>query len=139
MVRYFFYGTLMDAAVRRAVLRRDVPAVAVIAAELRGWRRVFRAGATFPVLVPAPSERVDGVAIDGLTDADAEALARFEGPDYRVRRVSLVLRPCGRMTALTFVAARPAVVGTRPWNYATWQQRHRQAFVNHTGTRGSAA
>jgi hypothetical protein len=52
MACYFFYGTLMDAAVRAAVLGRALPADAVIAAELAGWRRVRRRGATYPVLGP---------------------------------------------------------------------------------------
>jgi len=49
--RFFFYGTLMDPSVRRAVLGRPVERSRLQRAVLPGFRRVFRRGATYPVLV----------------------------------------------------------------------------------------
>ncbi|MFO1127768.1 MAG: gamma-glutamylcyclotransferase family protein [Rhodospirillales bacterium] len=138
MARYFFYGTLMDPAVRSAVLGRDLPTDAITPAALFGWRRVFRAGATFPVLVPAASSRVDGIAADGLSAAECERLAHFEGPDYRLRRVTLILRPGGQAAAYAFLPAKPMIAAGRTWNFATWRRRHRRAFLEHIGKYGTA-
>ena len=46
-MRFFFYGTLMDADIRRAVLgvRALAPAER---ATLDGWRRVKKAGVSYP-------------------------------------------------------------------------------------------
>jgi Gamma-glutamyl cyclotransferase, AIG2-like len=138
MACYFFYGTLMDAAVRAAVLGRDLPAAAVKAAELAGWHRVRRRGATYPVLVPAASSRTDGIAVDGLTAEDGERLARFEGPDYRLGRVTLALRPRGRIAAWAFLPVTPAIADSRSWDYGVWQRRHRRAFLERIGKRDIA-
>jgi gamma-glutamyl AIG2-like cyclotransferase len=139
MACYFFYGTLMDAAVRAAVLGRDLPATAVRAAELLGWRRVYRSGATYPVLLRSALSRTDGIAVDGLSAEDGERLARFEGPDYRLGRVTVALRPRGRLPARTFLPVTPAIAETRPWHFDVWQHLDRQSFLQRIAKHGTAA
>ncbi|MBL8834369.1 MAG: gamma-glutamylcyclotransferase, partial [Rhodospirillales bacterium] len=50
-MRFFFYGTLIDPDVRRAVLGRLAPA-SVEPATLKGWRRFSAKGVTFPIARP---------------------------------------------------------------------------------------
>jgi hypothetical protein len=137
MARFFFYGTLMDAAVRRIVLGRDVPQNTIIAAELPGWRRVCRLGATYPVLIPAVLAHTHGIAVEGLSAEDGKRLARFEGPDYRLGRVALVLRPRSRATARAFLPVSASIAGERPWDYRAWQRRHRRSFLECLERRGT--
>lgn len=129
MARFFFYGTLMDAAVRTAVLGREVPTDAIIAAELSGWRRVCRLGATYPVLVAAAGARTEGIVVDNLTAEETTRLVRFEGPDYRLSRVMLLLKPRSRTAAWVFLPVSPSIAGERPWTYRAWQRRHRRSFL----------
>jgi hypothetical protein len=137
MACFFFYGTLMDAAVRRAVLGRDLPARAIIAAELPGWRRVYRLGSTYPVLVPVALARTDGIVVEGLTAEDGKRLSRFEGPDYRLGRVALVLKPRSPAAARAFLPVSAAIAGERPWDYGEWQRRHRRSFLECLERRGT--
>ena len=54
---YFFYGTLMDPDVRALVLSPAMRDVAVEAAVLEGYRRVFMRGRVYPVVIPACASR----------------------------------------------------------------------------------
>jgi hypothetical protein len=62
-LRFFFYGTLIDADVRRLVLGRLAPDE-VEPATLSGWRRVKLAGVTYPGIVPDAKGWVEGVLAD---------------------------------------------------------------------------
>ncbi len=73
MACYFFYGTLMDAAVRAAVLGRLLPKTAIRAAELAGWRRVYRSGATFPVSCRPPDHASMGSPSTASPQEDGKA------------------------------------------------------------------
>src|SRR5690606_34715685 len=77
-MRYFFYGSLADPDVLAAVLGRA--RVRAVPATLDGWRRWRVAGETYPLIAPAPGERVDGVAVE-VTHAEARRLAWYEGED----------------------------------------------------------
>jgi hypothetical protein len=72
-VRFFFYGTLIDPDVRRLVLGTRAP-MSVEPATLAGWRRVCLPKVTYPAVLRAAREVVDGVLVRGL---DAEARRRL--------------------------------------------------------------
>lgn len=88
-LRYFFYGTLMDRAVLAAVLGR-APAAPPRAAILHGYRRMFRHGASYPVLAPAAGEAVSGVVVEGLAGDAGAALPGPACPGHGVHAD----RPC---------------------------------------------
>jgi hypothetical protein len=86
-MEYFFYGTLMDDDVLGAVIgRRPLPACRATA-RLRGYRRVFKRWATYPVLIEEPGASVDGVLVHGISRREAVRLDRFEGALYREAEV----------------------------------------------------
>src|SRR5512134_3020809 len=79
-MRFFFYGTLMDEDVRRAVL--GVRALAPVErATLEGWRRVKKAGVSYPVIVRARNHKVDGVLMHGIDRRAHELLLEYEGDE----------------------------------------------------------
>ncbi len=139
-MRFFFYGTLIDADVRRAVLgpyapRRVEPAV------LRGWRRVPVRGRTYPVIVADPAASVDGVLVRGLNTAAKRRLERYEDADL-YEMAELDVTPTGRLRAvraLTFVAKAPGLRrGSGTWEIAAWQRRHKRRFLLTLGRRPAA-
>jgi gamma-glutamyl AIG2-like cyclotransferase len=88
-MRFFFYGTLMDADVRRAVLRDRAPQAAEPAA-LPGWRCVPAAGRAFPMIRADRAARVDGILVRGLDRVARARLSRYEDRDYRIIKTIVV-------------------------------------------------
>ena len=137
---YFFYGTLMDAAVRAVVLGPRTDLSPVEAAILAGYRRLSMRGATYPVLVPAPQQVVEGVLLRGL-DADAERrLVSFEGAAYRQATVTVVGRWSEPTKARCFLPVSDDLAdASRPWEPATWRCRHRARYLDRIRVNGIAA
>jgi gamma-glutamylcyclotransferase (GGCT)/AIG2-like uncharacterized protein YtfP len=135
---FFFYGTLMDgdvlAAVAGGVTRRlpRRPAIAL------GYQRVYRAGASYPVLVAKAGGRVDGVLVSGLAPFAAACLARFEGDEYELAGLPVVAE--GRTVAVSAFLARPWVPASgREWTLAAWRRQHKRAFLSRLPRTGKPA
>ncbi len=77
---YFFYGTLMDSEVLRTVIGRSIPPSNRRPAVIGGYRRVYRVGAWYPILIADTESEVEGILVTKLTVADAVRLAIFGGP-----------------------------------------------------------
>jgi len=128
-LRFFFYGTLIDPDVRRAVLGRAAPA-RVEPAILRGWRRVPVAGKTYPAITPDPRGAVDGVVARGLGRAACRRLRLYEDDFYDLITVDVELADGFTRPACVF-AVGPGV-GRRTaasWDIADWQRRHKRLFL----------
>lgn len=129
-VRYFFYGTLMDRAVLAAVLGRAPPGPSQ-PGSLDGYRRVFRAGASYPVLVPAAGESVAGIVMGGLGEGDARRLEVFEGSDYTLRELPVRLGRGRSIDALVFIPRTGVPASSTAWSPEEWRRRHRRRYVQH--------
>ncbi len=128
-MQFFFYGTLMDPDVLRAVL--GPAAVAFVEpAVLRGWRRVGLVGATYPVAVRAGrASQVDGVLAWGIDARGRERLIAYEGDSYFMMRLPIEVR--GKtVRAFVFVPRidRPIRV-SGPWDFAEWQRVHKRRWI----------
>jgi gamma-glutamylcyclotransferase (GGCT)/AIG2-like uncharacterized protein YtfP len=121
--RLFAYGTLLVAEVMERVAGRSFPAEHAV---LLGWRRRLLRGATYPGLVPAPGESVEGLLYAGL---DAGALARidrFEGALYERRELTVALDSGKSRPAFVYVL-RPehrGLLSELPWSEAEFRARH---------------
>lgn len=136
-MRFFFYGTLMDADVRRAVLRERAP-LAVEPAVLRGWRRVPVAGAAFPMLRADRLGRVDGVLARGLDRIAHARLVRYEDADYRMIH-AVVSIGARKVPARVFVPARNRLRGRRGhWDLRLWQRRDKKSALARIARRNAA-
>jgi hypothetical protein len=129
MMRFFFYGTLLDPDVMALVIGRRLPPSAFVPAILPGHSRRRAKGATYPVVVRDVADRVQGVVVGGLTSRDVARLAAYEGPGYRIAR--LKVRVGGEL--VTVSVFEPIVArlqpSTSPWDYALWKGRHKRPFV----------
>lgn len=127
-MRFFFYGTLIDADVRRLVLGRAAPDT-IEPAIVRGWHRVKLAGVTYPGLVRDAKGTVEGVLVRGLGAAAKRRLVRYEGDEYDMIEVDAVTATGGSRRARMFVAGKALKPATGRWNLALWQRRHKKRFL----------
>ena len=130
-MRFFFYGTLIDADVRRGVLGLQAPR-RVEPALLSGWRRVPVRGKTYPVIVADTRASVDGVLARGLNAAARRKLERYEDPDlYALAELEVLLAGRARpVPALVFVATAAGAGRERGrWDLETCQRRHKRRFL----------
>jgi len=135
-MRFFFYGTLMDADVLAAVVGRRIGSARFQDAILDGFRRVYRRGASYPILLDDPDGQVDGVVVSALTAADAVRLDAFEGSEYR--RAARTVAVAGKGTAEVQVyLTNPGVPASKqPWDFEGWR-RHRAAYLRRVRRSGS--
>jgi len=129
MMRFFFYGTLLDYDVTALVLGRRLPPAAFMPASLPGHARRRVKGASYPIVVRDPGGAVPGVVVSGLSARDVARLTDYEGPGYRV--VPLRVRTAGALTTVSVF--EPVQSRLQPsgelWDLALWQRRHKRAFV----------
>jgi gamma-glutamylcyclotransferase (GGCT)/AIG2-like uncharacterized protein YtfP len=136
---YFFYGTLMDPEVLRTVIGRRIPPSNRRAALIGGYRRVYRAGACYPILIADTESGVKGILVTGLTAADAVRLAAFEGHEYDLAEVPVTLAR-GEMTRARVFFPTSCVPGTsREWTLREWRRRHRAGTRARRELRAHAA
>lgn len=121
-MRCFFYGTLMDPDLLAVVIGRAVPAGDREPAALAGYRRVRVRAASFPALVPAVSERVEGLAVGRLSAQELDRARFFEGEEYALESVRITLRgPEREVPARAFVRTAALQVLDAAWSFADWR------------------
>ena len=121
-MRFFFYGTLMDDDVCRAVLGERCRQMRVEPAVLPGYRRVRAARGDFPVLTRRSGRRLDGLLVRNLPGDALLAIAHYEGPDYAPRRARVIDRNGGRHPAWIFMPRHGRIASSRPWSFERWQK-----------------
>ncbi len=129
----FFYGTLMDADVRRLVMGTSAEVLRLEPARLYGYRRVARDRSTAPVLVPGPGAWVEGFLARGLERPQVARLCHFEGRNYRLVPCALQLGGGKEAAAHVFLGAGRLRRGHRAWRLAPWQRGHKRAFLRMMG------
>lgn len=135
-MRFFFYGTLIDADVRRLVLGRLAPDD-VEPAILRGWRRVKLAGVTYPGIVSDAKGRVEGVLARGLGRMARRRLERYEGDEYALVPAAVAAANGKTVAAQMFVSGQALKRASGVWTIADWQRRHKRRFLASLARSGS--
>lgn len=123
MLRFFFYGTLLDSDVRRAVFPHQAESLQIEPAALSGYRRVRAIAGGFPILKRANGARVEGLLVEGFDRSSVLKLAHFEGSEYLPRAVRLATRRHRGLAAWTFAAPHGRIESREPWELRRWQLR----------------
>ncbi|MBM3539358.1 MAG: gamma-glutamylcyclotransferase [Alphaproteobacteria bacterium] len=135
-MRFFLYGTLMDADVRRLVMGRGAPET-VEPASVKGWRRVNLSGVTYPGIVRDAKGKVEGVLARGLGAAAKRRLVRYEGREYDLIEVEIATDSGAMRRALMFVTNKALKPVTGRWELALWQRRHKKRFLGSLARNGN--
>jgi gamma-glutamylcyclotransferase (GGCT)/AIG2-like uncharacterized protein YtfP len=125
----FVYGTLMDEDVLNRVVGRPVPASRVGVAFVDGYRRVYARGSYFPILVAAAGGTVEGRLITGLGAQAVARLARFEGRQFQLRRLTVRLAKGLAAEVECFMAVAGVPASDDDWDPDVWRRRHKRAFL----------
>ncbi|MCR9255903.1 MAG: gamma-glutamylcyclotransferase [Alphaproteobacteria bacterium] len=118
----FFYGTLADHDLLSLVLNRPVTVGALRPALLPGYKTVAAADEFFPVCLPDPDHRTEGVAMVGPTATDLERIQFYEGVDYRLAEVTVLVEERPLRAAMCELTDRLDVTPT-PWRFDDWLAR----------------
>jgi hypothetical protein len=122
----FFFGTLMDADVRDLVLGPEYSDYEVRRGWLRGFRRVFMPGRTYPMLLPHPHGSVEGILVRGLSVEAVRRLSTFEGPDYHLVSLEILGETGDKRRAGVFLSDRKVTRGRIFWSLPTWRRRYKR-------------
>jgi hypothetical protein len=125
-LRFFFYGTLLDAEIRRLVLGA---AVELEPALLRDWQRVKLGGGPYGTLVPGRGAAVTGGITPRLAARALRRLYTYEGPEYRVATLRPVLADGARPIVSCFLARARHTGPREEWRFEDWAGAHRAALV----------
>ena len=126
---FFFYGTLLDMDVLAAVTGRRIGPSARRAADVFGWRRLVRAYANYPVLIPAEDGQVDGMLVSGLGSAEVLRLIRFEGDDYELGEIGARPRGGVDVRARVFLPLPHVPASSETWSFTGWRRRHKTRYL----------
>lgn len=124
-MRFFFYGTLTDPDVRRAVIGPRADRIPAEPAWLDGYRVVFMRGRPYPVLARDSEARAAGVLARGLDRSAAALIDAFETTEYRRGRAAVVTGSDRRADAWVYFAAAPDLATDTDWRLEDWQQDHK--------------
>ncbi len=128
-MRYFFYGTLLDADVRAWILGGWIGRRVLLPAVLPNYHRVCLRGRDYPVVVPARGQEAPGVLALGFDRQAAANLAAFESDEYVAADRPVRLADGAVLGARVFLASRLARPTGRDWCVSVWQREHKAAFA----------
>jgi hypothetical protein len=135
-MRFFFYGSLLDGAIRRAVMGEGLARCRIVPAVLDGWRRCRRRDLIYPVLKRERGRTVEGCLADGVDAVTAARLSAFEGENYTTRTVSVRCADGARADAFVFMPKR-SLASPSAWNFDEWS-RGRQRWALRRANSGMA-
>jgi nudix-type nucleoside diphosphatase (YffH/AdpP family) len=120
----FFYGTLRHVPLLEAVLGRSSSELSLMPATLPDHIVSAVQGQDFPMIQPASGEKAVGLFVQGLTQADLDRLAFYEGGfDYDLRRLAVTLEDGTQAQARVFFPESVAWVPDGPWSLDAWVER----------------
>jgi hypothetical protein len=126
MAKFFFYGTLLDADVRRAVIGRSVPASAILDVSFAGYRVARAQGRSYPILAPEPGATASGVLVHGIADAEAARLFHYEDKGYDPVEVTVTDTRGRPRRGWVFMPGQRLSAMAENWSFAAWERRHKR-------------
>lgn len=130
-MRYFFYGTLIDEALRHAVLGRMARSLRPVPAVLEGYAARHAAGKRYPLAVRRRGACLPGVLVTLPHRRVAARLNAYEGPEYRRARCRVIGQTGRRVSAVVFLPTGRARASRAVWDLDLWRQaalRRRRIF-----------
>ncbi len=126
---FFFYGTLMDAAICARVTGMAVTAARLRPATLDDYKIVRVADQHYPTLVPSSGGRVEGRLLRNVGPEAQRRLAIYEGDSYEAKWVRVKGVGGIKAMALSFLSGPKMQATDEPWDFDEWCRQHRRPFL----------
>jgi gamma-glutamylcyclotransferase (GGCT)/AIG2-like uncharacterized protein YtfP len=130
MSNLFSYGSLMFPDVLAQVIGHTPLGHH---ARLDGWIRRAIIDQTYPAAIPIEGGCMTGVLWHDLSDADWQALDRFEGEEYRRVLVHVMREDGGRYPAYVYQWLDVQRIGDHDWSQEDFNAQHREDFFQLHG------
>ena len=125
----FLYGTLTDPDVLARVLGRPVAPDELEPAHLDGFRRLRAAGASYPVLAPAPGAAAEGLLLRRATRRDILRLNHFESGEYHAELRPVRTGAGATVPAWLYAPLPDLPASADPWRPDAWRRAHATDFL----------
>ena len=127
----------MDVDVLQIVSGMAVSDLTLQPAVVNGFKRRLVRGESFPMLVAAPEDSVNGVLVHGLTDEALQRAQFFEGEEYALKQIcvsglpeSHTSIPCvGETEAVYFADNAVYQLQDEDWSIRHWQADKKTEFL----------
>lgn len=129
MSNYFFYGTLREPEIAREILGRPLSGTSPRPCVLKGFKRVYVAGASYPALIADADCETDGILVKRISPIEASRLSRYEGPGYDVQEMKVCLKDGLEEEALVFVPKPAMKLSTKVWELDVWRRLEKKRFM----------
>lgn len=130
-MRLFFFGSLMDPDLFAVAVGRPLGDFDTAPGILSGFRRRKVRGENYPILVPHPGGRVEGLLVDRLTAAEIDRLHFFEGGEYALSPLPVVDREGNHAGAHAFVSTGILEDAGEPWHLEAWAATEKLRALVH--------
>lgn len=118
---FFFFGTLRDADIFRAVIGRPMAAFATAPASLDGHAVERLAEWPYPRLVVRDGALARGLLVDGFTAAEVDRMCFFESEEYEMRQIE-VRTSTGPRAVACFIADERMESSALAWSLDDWRR-----------------
>lgn len=129
MSSFFFYGTLMDPEIVRAVIGRPLSGLSPRVARLEGYKRVYVAAATYPALIADSDTSLEGIVVSRISPIEISRITRYEGADYQARLTTVQTLDGQSVEAQVFFPKAAIRTTNRPWVLDEWRRRDKKRFL----------
>ena len=131
-MQFFFYGSLMDRELLALVIGRATDELRMEAATIHDFVCRRALNESFPILVPHPGGRVEGIVTD-LTAADIARLKFYEASDCDGAEYALTALPVecrGELLQAQVFLPTVNIEGDETvWDFGTWAAAERALFM----------
>ena len=116
----FVFGTLMDPDLFSAITSKTISEKEMVPATALGWKRVVAAGKSYPMLVQAPGEQVEGYVIYGLDRDDLAKMQFYETDEYQLTSIDLIVDGQA-LEAQVYLNSGRLKASDQPWSFEDWK------------------
>lgn len=129
-VDFFFYGTLRDEEVRRAVLGPAAKAPVITEGRVAGYRCAPVDAGAFPALVAEAGAEAEGILVQGVDLTAAARISLFEGEGYDYQPAPIpVVCEADELPGWVYLPTGRLAVRAGIWKIEEWRARHKTAFL----------
>lgn len=124
----FLYGSLRDRELLEIVIGRRLGAQSLVSAIVDDFVALRHARADYPILLPAPGARAEGVLFHPGSPTERERLEFYECVEYDLSDI-VAQTAMGTVEAQFFSARPEAETSRHPWDLEAWASQHRSLAI----------